>query len=153
MEAKLKDERWLNSLDVAMLKVVGEGRAAGGANPPESFQLFVNGYVPFWNEVDPGCDHISWEMIRSTGKRNLTRDVRKRMNDIVREFNFQLARSAYRLAHAGVIYLEDWQKNYEGHQLCEPGPDERLKSPIDKDTWFWVLDRFVSMLREPKTPS
>ena len=120
IENKIDDVGFQGSLDQLFLALVVKGRVNGGANPPESFQLFVNGYVPFWNEVDPGCNSVSWEWWWTTSDHLLTTQLRKRMNDIVTALNFQFRRSAFRLANEGVIYVEGYQDSYTGHQFCDP---------------------------------
>lgn len=151
IENKIQDMGFQGALDQLLLAMVVKGRVNGGADPPESFQLFVNGYVPFWNEVDTGCDGVSWEWWWTTRDRLLTTQLRKRMNDIVRELNFQIRRSAFRLANEGVIYVEGFQDSYTDHQFCDPEADTNLKKPISPNTWFWASDRFVS--KNPKPTS
>lgn len=142
IESKIESQDFQGQLDLIFLEIVVKGRSNAGASPPESFQLFVNGYVPFWNEVDTGCDTISWQYYPwNDGKRKLTTALRKRMNDIIRNLNFQLARSAFRLANEGVIYVEGFQDAYTGHQFCDPAADSNLKSPISANTWFWAPNR------------
>ena len=63
------------------------------------------------------------------------------MNDIVRSLNFQIKRSAFRLAAEGVIYVEGFQDAYVGHQFCDPAADSNLKKSISANTWFWASDR------------
>jgi hypothetical protein len=139
IERKPDDEGFLGQMDLIFLEAVVKGRANGGANPPESFQLFVNGYVPFWDEVDTGCDSLSWAWWGSTPK--LTTQMRKRMNDIVRTLNFRMKQSAFRLAAEGVVYVEGFQDAYNGHQFCDPSADQDLENPISANTWFWASNR------------
>lgn len=147
IENKVESLEFLGALDELLLSIVVKGRTARGANPPESFQLFVNGYVPFWNEVDTGCNTVSWEWWTTTTDHLLTTQLRKRMNDIVRMLNYQLKVSAHRLANEGVIYVEGFQDSYATHQYCEPGTD--LANPISPSTWFWASDRFVILIPLP----
>ncbi|KAL2045470.1 hypothetical protein N7G274_001898 [Stereocaulon virgatum] len=140
IENKIDDLGFQGSLDELFLSLVVKGRVNGGANPPESFQLYVNGYVPFWNEVDEGCNTISWEWWWTTTDHLLTTDLRKRMNDIVKALNFQIKRSAFRLANEGVFYVEGFQDSYTDHQFCDPKADTNLAKPISPNTWFWASD-------------
>lgn len=128
---------FLEKLDNTFLAIVAKGRTNGGANPPESFQLYVNGYIPFWNEVDTGCDTVSWEWWWATKDHFLTTELRKRINNIVRDLNFQIKRSAFRLADQGVIYVEGFQDSYTDHQFCDPKADTNLAKPTSPNTWFW----------------
>jgi hypothetical protein len=52
------------------------------------------------------------------------------MNDIVKCLNFQIKRSAFRLAAEGVAYVEGFQDAYDGHQFCDPVADQNLKDLI-----------------------
>jgi hypothetical protein len=52
------------------------------------------------------------------------------MNDIFKSLNFQIKRSAFRLAAEGVVYVEGFQDAYNGHQFCDPVADQNLKDPI-----------------------
>ena len=63
------------------------------------------------------------------------------MNDMVRNFNFQIKRSAFRLANEGVFYVEGFQDAYTGHQFCDPSADSNLAKPTSSNTWFWASDR------------
>ena len=141
IERTIDSQDFQGKLDLVFLQTVLQGRKKEGANPPESFQLFVNGYVPFWNEVDTGCDTVSWEWWKETKDHLLTTKLRKRMNDLVRSVNFQLKRAANRLAAEGVVYVEGYQDSYTGHQYCDPAADTNLKKPISANTWFWASDR------------
>jgi len=140
IERKIDDLEFQGSIDQILLALVVKGRVNGGANPPESFQLYINGYVPFWNEVDQGCNTISWQWWKNTGEYLLTTELRKRMNDLVRGLNFQLQRSADRLANEGVIYIDGFQDSYTDHQFCDPKADSNLAKPISQNTWFWASD-------------
>ena len=139
MEKNLADPVFMiTTLDEAMIHIVAHGRGAAGADPPEAFQVFLNGYIPFWNEDDQGCDTVTWETV-APYKAYLTTTVRKRMNDIVRKLNEQLALAAERLSGEGVFYIDGYQDSYKGHQFCEPG--SHLDNPISKETWFWCFNR------------
>ena len=137
MEQKLDSEQFQGDLDKTFLDVVVKGRVNRGADPPKSFQLFVEGYVPFWNEVDKGCDTVSWVWWPWRSPAYLTTELRKRMNDIVRKLNLRIKESAIRMSGEGVVYVEGYQDSYRGHQFCDPVADQNLKKPIGVNTWFW----------------
>lgn len=60
------------------------GRTAGGADPPECFQLFTTGYVQFFNETNPDCDSVYFSVPATYPNPSyLTRDLRKEMNSMV----------------------------------------------------------------------
>ena len=144
IENKIQDMGFQGALDQLFLAIIVKDRVNEGANPPESFQLYVNGYVPFWNEVDTGCKSVSFQWWRKTTTDTLiTTQLRKRMNDIVRDLNFQLRRSASRLVDEGVIYVDGFQDSYTDHQFCDPKADTDLERPTSSNTWFWALDRFI----------
>ena len=140
MEQKLDSEVFFGDLDKTFLDVVVKGRVSGGASPPESFQVFVNGYIPFGNEVDKGCDTVSWAFW-PWRTAYLTTNVRRRMNDIVRKLNLRLQESAERMSNHGVFYVSGYQDTYQGHQFCDPAADGNLKKPISANTWFWHDER------------
>jgi hypothetical protein len=136
MENKIKSFQLQGDLDQTFLSIVIKGLVNEGANPPESFQLFVNGYLPFWNDVDTGCDTISWQWFsRKNPEFYLTTTLRKRMKQIVLDLNSQLKQSALRLANEVVFYIDGFENSYVGHQFCQPGTD--LRNPNSPDTWFW----------------
>ena len=108
MEKNLADPVFMiTTLDEAMIHIVAHGRGAAGADPPEAFQVFLNRYIPFWNEDDQGCDTVTWETV-APYKAYLTTTVRKRMNDIVRKLNEQLALAAEQLSGEGVFYIDGY---------------------------------------------
>ncbi len=47
LDSKFKDVDFPNQLNNTLVQVVLRGRQERGADPPESFQLYVSGYVPF----------------------------------------------------------------------------------------------------------
>lgn len=150
-ENQIEDPAFQGAIDKLLLSIAVKGRINRGANPLEAFQVFVNGYVPFWNEVDKGCDTISWcfwGRQRDEALSLLTTQVRKRMNDVTRSLNVQLERSAYRLQNEGVIYVDGFQDPYNGHQFRDPIADADLKAPISPNTWFWHSKRY---LRSPSS--
>ena len=123
---------WVFSIsDEALTNLLAHGRGACSTDAPEGFQMFLNGYVPFWNEVDKGCDNVSWETVPPYCA-YLTTTLRKRIYDIGRELNKQVAFAAGRLSAAGVFYLDVWQDSYQVHQLYKPG--DVLDNPISSKT-------------------
>lgn len=60
LDKKLKDSDTTTKLVKTFANVVLRGREERGADPVESFQVYVSGYIPFWNDEDAGCDTISW---------------------------------------------------------------------------------------------
>ncbi|KAI4112393.1 MAG: hypothetical protein LQ338_008319, partial [Usnochroma carphineum] len=61
------------------------------ANP--SFQLYVTGYIQFWNHDNPQCNDISWAPSYKASA-YLTTRLRKDMNDLVDKLNDQINQAA-----------------------------------------------------------
>lgn len=137
---EINDTPFKNKLIDTLIHVMAAGRQAGGTNPPEAFQIYIAGYVGFWNHDNPACDDVSFGYWRWS-KPKLTRNLRKRMNDLVDQLNGVIKSVATQMSGLGVIYVEGFQTTYDKHRFCEP-PDgaDYLASPIGKKTWFWHLD-------------
>ncbi|KAI9711826.1 MAG: hypothetical protein M1820_001971 [Bogoriella megaspora] len=136
---KIKSAKFKAELVETIVKIVVAGRIAEGSNPPENFQVYLAGYVGFWNHDDPGCDNVSWSWF--LGDRQwLTRDLRKRMNDLVDQLNDVIKSVAGELAASGVIYVEGHQGAYGSHRYCEPAPSNYHWSEVGAQTWFWHQD-------------
>lgn len=120
----------------ALREVANAGRAAGGAKPPESFQVYVPEYISFFNHDNPECDHVDWHFFPILGdKAPLTRDLRRKLNGLVEQVNGVLRRAAKSLEHMGVIYVAGLMSAFDGHRFCEPGQtSQNMDHP---DTWFW----------------
>ncbi|GME29000.1 putative esterase family protein [Neofusicoccum parvum] len=134
---KINDQPFKNQLIQTLVQVIAAGRQAKGANPPEAFQVYIAGYVGFWNHDNPACDDVSFGYWWFS-KPKLTRDLRKRMNDLVDQLNGVIREVAASMDHLGVFYVDGFQSAYDTHRFCEPpdGPDY-LAEPIGKKTWFW----------------
>ena len=64
----------------SLIQIVSAGRQAGGATPPQSFQLFVTGYVEFFDEDSDACNTIKWPLWGGLLGEYLNRDLRRRLN-------------------------------------------------------------------------
>jgi hypothetical protein len=114
-------------------------RAAGDADRPEDFRLYVSGYARFFNENTTDCDQ------RSMGywpwrKPKITQDLRQKMNTMVLSLNTQIQNAITEVnkqwGNDRVIYV-DIDRSFELHRFCEPGviePDNNRG-----DTWFFLL--------------
>lgn len=124
-----------------LTRIVDAGRNAGGISPPESFSVFIIGYVPFWNAEDKYCDDVSWQW---WGKSNLklTTALRQRMNDMTNKLNTVISDAVTKVETLGVFYVDGFQSKYDGHRFCENAASMSGSSnrPISKDTWFWTDD-------------
>ena len=120
----------------ALYETARFGRQQGGANPQESFQVYISEYIPFFNETTTPCNDYSWGWWSSDHK--LTQDLRKRMNSLTTQVNSVIQDAANGMERLGVIFVSGIASQYisGGHQFCAPGHDTD-KYMIDKDTWFW----------------
>jgi len=120
-----------------MYHAVKAGREAGGAEPRESFQLYVPGYISFFNQDNPECDGVDWRYWTTFGNKiPLTVELRKRLNRLVDEVNDIIKVSAEELGRMGVIFVDGLQEAYNGHRYCEPG--HTFQEMTDAETWFWT---------------
>lgn len=110
------------------------------ANP--SFQLYVTGYIQFWNHDNPQCNDISWAPFYKTAA-PLTTTLRKDMNDLVDKLNNLLKEVSDALSRSvgGIYYVDGFQDKFNGHRFCEQEADANYhKSPIGERTWFIHYD-------------
>ena len=119
-----------------LVKIVLRGRAAGGAQPSESFQVYIGGYPQFWNHDDLGCNDISWGWY-FWDKPTITTEVRRKMNDLVDQLNGVVQTAANSLERLGVVYVDNFISSYNSHRFCEPASADYLQNPFDSKTWFW----------------
>lgn len=78
------------------------------ANP--NFQLYVTGYIEFWNPDDTQCDTVNWApLYKATAY--LTTTLRKDMNSLVKKLNNLLKQAAEVLGNSlgGVYYVDGFQ--------------------------------------------
>ncbi|KAH8888984.1 hypothetical protein GQ53DRAFT_825751 [Thozetella sp. PMI_491] len=110
----------------AMFKVVRFGRDHGGAEPPQSFQLYVLPYIDFFN-ADEGNIKSATQSTGATGPWQL--------NELSRLVNSVIKKEAENLVDMGVIYVGDPNPKYDTHRFCEP--DRTTQEMADAQTWFW----------------
>jgi hypothetical protein len=118
---------------VALFKVAEAGRQAGGADPPESFQVYITSYITFFNETNPECNDVSWSNLPVPLK--LTTTLRIIFNGLVARVNQLIQDAAQELETMGIIYVDGLERAYDGHRYCEPG--HTSQQMIDYETWFW----------------
>ena len=138
LDSKIQSTATSNELINTLVQIVLRGREEKGADPPENFQLYISGYVQFWNHDDKGCDSVSWGWWTSSTK--LTTDVRKKMNQLVDDLNAVIKTVAENLKDLGVIYVDGFQGAYDTHRFCEPESQSYLTKPCGAKTWFWHDD-------------
>lgn len=56
----LDDGSLRDKINTGLFHVAQAGRQAGGANPRESFQVYVTSYMTFFNQSNTECNDISW---------------------------------------------------------------------------------------------
>ncbi|KAF2000519.1 SGNH hydrolase [Amniculicola lignicola CBS 123094] len=137
-------DEWKKHFKSLWSKIIAVGRAAKGADPPESFQIYQGGYIPFWNEDDEVCDNHSWSF-NFFSRQYLTRDFRKRLNKLTLELNGIIKEAAEEYKSNGVTYVDSYIKDFDGHRFCDSigskKDDERYHDLSHQDwgkqTWFW----------------
>lgn len=97
-----------------------DGGAAAASGPR---RIYVPGYSPFWG-LSQQCDDISWAVWGSElagGRLNLTRERRRRMNELVGMVNSKIGQAVER-AGERVVFV-DWGWTFEelGGRFCEEG--------------------------------
>ncbi|KAK3314056.1 SGNH hydrolase-type esterase domain-containing protein [Apodospora peruviana] len=136
LQGEIENGSLRDKISLAMYKAVAAGRAAGGAEPREAFQLYVPGYISFFNHDNPECDKVDWHYWTRLGdKVPLTVDLRKKLNHFVDEVNDIIKAAADELSKIGVIFVDGLQEAYNGHRYCEPG--HTFQEMTDAETWFW----------------
>lgn len=128
----------------ALARIGAAGRQAGGANPPEDFQIYIGGCIPFFYEGEPGgppdhgCDKVDWSWLK--GQHGyLTYYLRNRMNRLTLKANSVIKAVVDDAAHASkVFYVDSHIPDYFTHTFCYPEPANFLADPITTETWFWA---------------
>jgi hypothetical protein len=96
---KLQDEldsgRFKDKVNLALYQVAHAGRQAGGAEPRESFQVFVLEYVTFFG-MGPECNDYTWSVWPGwwSEQPKLTLELRQKLNDKVRQVNAAIKAAA-----------------------------------------------------------
>ena len=117
--------------------IVEAGQKAGGASPAASFQVYIAGYVQFWNDNDHGCDDQAWNVWPFDSPRlYLTTGFRNQMNILVDQLNAAIQSVANSLNQYGVFYVDHttFQHAFDTHRFCEP---DSVDDPTTSKTWFW----------------
>jgi hypothetical protein len=139
LKDRLKSGSFKEEVSVGLYHVAHAGRTAGGANPRESFQVFVLEYVSFF-AMGPECNDYSWSYWGwSTPK--LSQKLRQDLNDLVHMVNAAVKAAAEDLKRIGVIYVEGLQDAYDGHRYCEAGASHDM---TEYSVWFWSKDAHIN---------
>jgi hypothetical protein len=59
LQKEIDDGSLREKINYALYQVAHAGRESGGADPREAFQVYVPGYIQFFNEVETACDQFS----------------------------------------------------------------------------------------------
>ncbi|KAM0451020.1 hypothetical protein ACHAPV_010276 [Trichoderma viride] len=115
------------------------------------FTITVTGYARFFNADTDECDDYSFGMWWRGPK--LQRELRQRMNDMVRAVNAKIRKSVDAInaafAEPRVLFV-DYDDAFEGHRFCEPNVVE--PDYARNETWFFLvggLDNAPPHMGEP----
>ncbi|RYP22868.1 hypothetical protein DL765_001464 [Monosporascus sp. GIB2] len=134
LQKEIDDGTLRDKVNYALYQVAHTGRESGGANPRESFQVYVPSYITFFNEANTECDSISWSLW--PWRRSwLTTQLRQQLNRLTTQVNAVIKAAAEDLERMGVIFVEGLEDAYNGHRFCEPGHTNQQM--VDYETWFW----------------
>ncbi|KAI9854522.1 MAG: hypothetical protein M1813_000985 [Trichoglossum hirsutum] len=130
---KLWSPVW-NNINTILQKVPGRS----------NFRLYVVGYIKFWNAQTDQCDSVSWEYwnIPGTTPQKMTKDLRKKMNDLVDAVNAKIKNAVQNVNQSDnrVIFV-DPDPAFEGHRFCENGVTEPEPAGSPRpNTWFFQLN-------------
>ncbi|KAG2421959.1 hypothetical protein HFD88_005935 [Aspergillus terreus] len=111
-----------------------------------SFNLYVPGYVTFFNEDTTDCDSTTfwyesphYDPQQSGNYVWLTTDLRKELNDLVRMLNSLIQSTISDINTARnteQIHYIDMDARFDGHRWCEPGTQE--PDPDNPNTYFFL---------------
>lgn len=135
LQKSIDDGTLRDKINYALYSVAHAGREAGGANPKESFQVYVLSYIQFFNEDTTACDEFTWTYWDWYKDPKLTTKLRKQLNAMTVAVNGELKKAAQDLKTMGIILIEDLDSLYTNHRYCESRHTTR--EMIDYDTWFW----------------
>ena len=107
------------------------------------FSVTVTGYARFFDDETEACDDVSLGVwwgggVGGRGPK-LKREVRRRMNELVREVNAKIERAVAvangRFVRPKVVFV-DYDGVFEGHRFCEEGVNE--PDYQRGETWFFL---------------
>ncbi len=134
----IKSPDLVKNLDHLIKKTIARGRSG---TIGDKFKLYVTGYAEFFNEVDKGCNTVTFARAANPnpdGKEHtkLTTELRKDFNQMSIKLNAAIQDAVARNKDKGVKFI-DIQGNgvLNGHRFCEPGVKE--PDPHNDKLWFW----------------
>ncbi|KAK8876993.1 hypothetical protein PGQ11_001939 [Apiospora arundinis] len=125
------------SFEFEIVNALSKILAAGRIENPQ-FQLYVTGYIRFWNAENPQCDQTNWAPSYKAAA-YLTRELRRDMNELVLKLNKLIKASVDALGHVdgGVFFVDEFERQFDGHRFCEKENDPAYHTkPIADRTWF-----------------
>ncbi|KAI9865474.1 MAG: hypothetical protein M1813_002364 [Trichoglossum hirsutum] len=110
-----------------------------------TFKLYVTGYVKFWNADTDQCDSVSWNywQIPGTSPPKMTKDLRKKMNDLLVAANAKIKSvvDSFNANGENRVVFIDTDTAFEGHRFCENGVTEPQPSGSDRpNTWLFQIN-------------
>ncbi|GES66464.1 esterase [Aspergillus terreus] len=124
-----------------------------------SFNLYIPGYVTFFNEDITDCDSTTfwyesphYNPQQSGNYAWLTTDLRKELNDLVRMLNSLIQSTISDInpsRNTGQIHYIDMDARFDGHHWCEPGTHE--PDPDNRNTSSYPHGP-ISRLLETRQP-
>ncbi|KAI3397675.1 hypothetical protein diail_10444 [Diaporthe ilicicola] len=135
-DAAVRSSAFEQRLEVILLEVLD--RVAWERRP--RFSITVTGYARFFDAVTPECDGMSLGVWYGGPK--LSREIRRRMNELVAAANARLRRTvgAVGARFSGPrprVLFVDYDDLFEGHRFCEPGVLEPAYNRTD--SWFFLV--------------
>lgn len=142
LQEELDSGSFQDKVNYGLYQVAHAGRQAGGAEPRESFQVFVLEYVPFFG-MGPECNDYTWSVWPGwwSEQPKLTQALREQLNDKVRQVNAAIKAAVVDLDRMGVIFVEGIQDAYDGHRYCEQGASLKMN---EYSVWFWSPDNGIN---------
>ena len=136
--ALLNSPDLVNKIDHLIKKIVNQGRAG---TISDDFRLYVTGFPEFFNEVDPGCNTVTFARTANPvpdGKDHImmTTDLREDYNSMSVALNAAIQNAVFINEGTNVKFIDIQAGGLlDGHRFCEPGvvePDQN-----NQNLWIW----------------
>lgn len=134
----IKDSKLVDNISELIDKAVTKGRKG---TIGDKFTLYVTGYAEFFNDVDTGCDTVTFARKANPeddGKEHqkMTTKIRKDFNAMSRGLSDAIKAAVDRNKDRGVKFIDiQADGSLDGHRFCEKGikePDQE-----NKKLFFW----------------
>ena len=114
------------------------------ANTHPDSQLYLTGYVKFWDSETDRCDTVSWDYWQNSSENGsgdkMTEDRRRQMNSLVNVSNRVLDGVVAEINEEGDyrVHFVNIDGSFKGCRFCEDGIVEPQRSGEDRqDTWIF----------------